>query len=192
MGKQWKQWETLFWGAPLMGPDAMFLVFIMLSFKPTFSLSSLTFIKRFFSFSSLSAIRAVSSAYLRLLIFLTAILIPACVTPRQSLICFLFLYILLIMDISYKWNHIICSLLCFLQITNYFQDSFTLSHVQVLHSFLWLNNIPLYAQLILIAYRFCICKFSYLLKFICKPPINTCSVFVTIHRHAHAQSVENF
>ena len=40
----------------------------MLSFKPTFSLSSFTFIKRFFS-SSLSAIRVVSSAYLRLLIF---------------------------------------------------------------------------------------------------------------------------
>ena len=42
----------------VMGPDAMILVFCMLSFKPTFSLSSFTFIKRFFS-SSLSAIRAV-------------------------------------------------------------------------------------------------------------------------------------
>ena len=31
----------------LMGPDAMILVFLMLSFKPTFSLSSFTFIKRF-------------------------------------------------------------------------------------------------------------------------------------------------
>ena len=40
----------------------------MLSFKPTFSLSSFTFIKRLFSSSSLSAIRVVSSAYLRLLI----------------------------------------------------------------------------------------------------------------------------
>ena len=48
----------------------------MLSFKPTFSLSSFTFIKRLFSFSSLSAIRVVSSAHLRLLIFLLAILIP--------------------------------------------------------------------------------------------------------------------
>src|SRR5574341_7938 len=44
----------------------------MLSFKPTFSLSSFTFIKRLFS-SSLSAIRVVSSAYLRLLIFLPEI-----------------------------------------------------------------------------------------------------------------------
>ena len=49
--------------------DAMILVFWMLSFKATFSLSSFTFIKRLFS-SSLSAIRVVSSPYLRLLIFL--------------------------------------------------------------------------------------------------------------------------
>ena len=61
----------------VMGPDAMILVFWMLSFMPTFSLSSFTFIKKLFS-SSLSAIRVVSSAYLRLLIFLPAILIPAC------------------------------------------------------------------------------------------------------------------
>ena len=47
-----------------MGPDAMILVFWMLSFKPTFSLSSFTFIKRLFSSSLLSAIRVVSSAYL--------------------------------------------------------------------------------------------------------------------------------
>ena len=49
----------------------------MLSFKPIYSLSSLTFIKRLFSSSLLSAIKVVSSAYLRLLIFLPAILIPA-------------------------------------------------------------------------------------------------------------------
>ena len=48
----------------------------MLTFKPTFLLSSFTFIKRLFSSSSLSAMRVVSSAYLRLLIFLPAILIP--------------------------------------------------------------------------------------------------------------------
>ena len=64
----------------VMGPDAMIFVFWMLSFKPTFSLSSFTFIKSLFSSSSLSAIRVVSSAYLRLLIFLPAILIPACAT----------------------------------------------------------------------------------------------------------------
>ena len=49
----------------VMGPDAIIFVFWMLSFKPTFSLSSYTFIKRLFSSSSLSAIRVVSSAYLR-------------------------------------------------------------------------------------------------------------------------------
>ena len=57
----------------LMRPDTMTLVFWMLSFKPTCSLSSFTFIKRLFSSSSLSAISVVSSAYLRLLIFLPAI-----------------------------------------------------------------------------------------------------------------------
>ena len=60
----------------VMGPNAMILVFWLLSFKPAFSLSSFTFIKKFFS-SSLSAIRVVSSMYLTLLIFLLAILIPA-------------------------------------------------------------------------------------------------------------------
>ena len=54
----------------VMGRDAMISVFWMLSFITTFSLSSFTFIKRLFSSSSLSAIRMVSSAYLRLLIFL--------------------------------------------------------------------------------------------------------------------------
>ena len=49
----------------VMGPDAMILVFWMLRFKPTFSLSSFTFIKRLFSSFSLSAIRVVSSAYPR-------------------------------------------------------------------------------------------------------------------------------
>ena len=61
----------------VMRLDVMILVFRMLSFKPAFSLSSFTFIKRLFSSSSLSAFRLVSSAYLRLLIFLPAILIPA-------------------------------------------------------------------------------------------------------------------
>ena len=68
----------------VMGPDAMILVFWMLSYKPTFSLSSFTFIKRLFSSFSLSAIRVVSSAYLRLLIFLLAILIPAYVSSSLA------------------------------------------------------------------------------------------------------------
>ena len=65
------------------------LSFLNVEFKPTFSLSSFNFIKRLFSSSSLSAIRVVSSAYLRLLIFLPAILIPAC--PPSSL-AFLTIY----------------------------------------------------------------------------------------------------
>ena len=62
----------------VMGPDAMILVFLIFSFKPTLSLSSFTLIKRLFSFSSLYAIRVLWSAYLRLLMFLLPIIIPAC------------------------------------------------------------------------------------------------------------------
>ena len=54
------------------------LSFWVLSFKSDFLLSSFTFIMRLFSSSSLSAIRMVSFAYLRLLIFLLAIMIPVC------------------------------------------------------------------------------------------------------------------
>ena len=48
------------------------------SFTSAFSFSSFTLLKRLFSSSSLSAITVVSAAYLRLLIFLLLILIPAC------------------------------------------------------------------------------------------------------------------
>ena len=60
----------------VMWPGAIIFIFWMLIFKPTFSLSSFTFIKRFFSYSLLSSIRVVSSVYLRLLIFLPEILNP--------------------------------------------------------------------------------------------------------------------
>jgi len=78
-----------------MGLDAMIFVFWMLSFKPAFSLSSFTFIRRLFSSSSLSAIRVVSSAYLRLLIFFPAILILA---YASSSLAFCMIYF------SYKLN----------------------------------------------------------------------------------------
>ena len=68
----------------VMGPDAMILVFWMCSFKPTFSIFYFTFIKKLFSSSSLSAIRVVSSAYLRLLIFLPTIMIPACASSSLA------------------------------------------------------------------------------------------------------------
>ena len=62
----------------VMGPGTMIFLFWMLNVKPAFSLSFFTFIKGLFISSCLSAIRMVSSVYLRLLIFLPAILIPAC------------------------------------------------------------------------------------------------------------------
>ena len=62
----------------VMGPETMILVFWMLSFKPGFSLSSVILIKGLSSSSLLSAIRVVPSVYLRSLVFLPAILIPAC------------------------------------------------------------------------------------------------------------------
>ena len=66
----------------VMGLDAMIFGFGMLSFKPTFSLSSFTLINRLFSSSLLSAIRVVSSAYLRLLVFFPEILTPACASSE--------------------------------------------------------------------------------------------------------------
>ena len=68
----------------VMGLDAMIFVFQMLSFMPTFLFSFFTFIKRLYSSSSLSAIRVVSCAYLMLLIFLLAILIPACASSSPA------------------------------------------------------------------------------------------------------------
>jgi len=67
----------------VMGPDAMILVFEYWVLSRLFH-SSFTFIKRLFSFSLLSVLRIVSSAYLRLLIFLPAILIPACASPSPA------------------------------------------------------------------------------------------------------------
>ena len=75
-----------------MGPDAMVFVFWMLSFKPAFLLSSFTFTKRIFNYSSLSAIRVLLSAYLKLLIFLLAILIPACASSSLAFLVMYFAY----------------------------------------------------------------------------------------------------
>ena len=67
----------------------MILAFWMLSFKSAFSFSSFTFIKRFFRASLLSAIKVMPSAYLKLLIFLPAILTTACASFRPA---FLMMY----------------------------------------------------------------------------------------------------
>ena len=62
------------------------LHFLNVEFKSSFSLPSFTFIKRLFSSSSLSTIseRVMSSAYLRLLMLLLAILNPACASSSPA------------------------------------------------------------------------------------------------------------
>ena len=75
----------------VMEPNAMILIFWLLSFKPIFSLSSFTFIKRLFISSSLSAIRVVLST----MIFLSEILIPACASSSPAF---------LVMYSAYKLN----------------------------------------------------------------------------------------
>ena len=67
------------------GTGCHHLSFLILNFKPAFSLSSFTFIKRLFSSSLLYAIRVIVSAYLRLLIFLPGILFPACALSGLAL-----------------------------------------------------------------------------------------------------------
>ena len=62
----------------------LFFFFWMLSFKLAFLLSSFTFIKKFFNSSLLFTVRLVSYSYLRLFIFLLAILIPACVSSSLA------------------------------------------------------------------------------------------------------------
>ena len=76
----------------MMGPDLVIFIFWMLTFKPAFSRSSFTFIKRLFSYPLLFVIKMVSTAYLRLLIFLLVILILACVWNHLVLyaVCHIF------------------------------------------------------------------------------------------------------
>ena len=62
----------------VMGPESMILFYLIFSFKPDFSLCCFILIKSFFSSSLLSAIRVVSSAYLRLAMFCPLILIIVC------------------------------------------------------------------------------------------------------------------
>ena len=62
------------------------LSFLNVEFQANFFTLLFHFIKRHFSSSSLSAIRVVSSAYLRLLIFLPTILIPACSSSSPALL----------------------------------------------------------------------------------------------------------
>ena len=64
--------------------DLSFLNVEFLNVESAFSLSSFIFIKRYFSFSLLSAIMEVSPAHLRLLIFLPEVLISACASSSLT------------------------------------------------------------------------------------------------------------
>ena len=72
----------------VMGSHAMILVFLIFGFKPAFTLL-LCLHQEALCSSLLSAIMVVSSAYLRLLIFLPAILIPAC-TSSSPTVCMVY------------------------------------------------------------------------------------------------------
>jgi len=118
------------------------LVFWMLSFKPTFSLSSFTFIKRLLS-SSLSAIRVVSSAYLRLLIFLLAVLIPACASSSP-----VFLMMYSIYKLNKQGDNIQQTYL-----TYSFPDLININHNEVIEFFVrnefWKWNIGIFPYVLL-------------------------------------------
>ena len=63
-----------------------------MNFKPDFLIFSFTFIKGLFSSSSLSTIMEVSFENLRLLIFLLAVLIPACASSSPAFRMMYFVY----------------------------------------------------------------------------------------------------
>ena len=73
----------------MIGPDAMILFFKCWVLSQLFHFPLSPSSRGSFSYSSLSAIRVVSSAYLRLLVFLPAILIPACASSSPA---FLMMY----------------------------------------------------------------------------------------------------
>ena len=75
----------------MIGPDAMILVFWMFSFKPTFSLSSFTFIKRLFSSSLLSAKRVIVICISEVIDIVSKIYLLCYFSPR-FLAVFNFLY----------------------------------------------------------------------------------------------------
>ena len=115
----------------VMGPDAMIFIFWMLSYKPTFSPSSFTFIKRLFCSSSLSAIRVVSSAYLRLLVFLPVIMVP--LMKMQSIWKNKTLLLRIVVPREPKFTKLLMLLHTYL-----FQSYSFSSRIHELHSQLWI------------------------------------------------------
>ena len=71
----------------VMGPEAMIIIFEYWVLSHFFH-SSFTFINRFFSSSLPSAITVALSPYLRLLIFLPGILIPACASSSLAFLMY--------------------------------------------------------------------------------------------------------
>ena len=117
----------------------------MLSSKLTFSLSSFTFYSRLFSISSRSVIRVVSSAYQRLLIFLPAVLIPACASSSPTFLMMYSTYKLQYTALTYSFSYlepVCCSMsssnCCFL---TYIQVSQEAGQVTTWYSHL-LKNFP--------------------------------------------------
>ena len=76
----------------VMGPDAMTLVFLNVEFQARFFTLLFHLHQDAVNFSSISAIRVVSSAYLRLLVFLSEILIPNCASSSPAF-CLMTLHI---------------------------------------------------------------------------------------------------
>ena len=105
------------WTVGTRCPD---LRFVILSFKPAFSFFSFTLINRLFSYSSFFAIRVISSAYLRLLIFSPAILIPAC---NSSSLAFCMMYSAYRLD-KQSDNNQPCRLLSQFWTSQLFHESF--------------------------------------------------------------------
>ena len=84
----WQQiWKTQQW--PQDWKRSVFIPIPKKGNDKEYSKYSFTYIKRLFSSSSLSTIRVVSSVYLKLLILLLAILIPACTSSSPA---FLMMY----------------------------------------------------------------------------------------------------
>ena len=118
-----------------MGPDAMIFVFWIFSCKSTFSLFSFTFIKRFFSPSSLFAISVISSTYLRLLILLPAVLIPACASGFRGFIFFFSV------QGAHLWNEVtlfLCSLWVWMLPVTTSEDSF--HHPLCIHTYTYIRS----------------------------------------------------
>ena len=137
------------------GLDVMILVFWMLSLKPNFFTLLFHFHQEAFSSSSLFAIRVVSSACLRLLAFLLAILIPACAPSSPAFFLMYSVYKLNKQGDNIQpwhipfpiWNQSVvpCPVLTVGEPENKELEILSLKHLIILHWFQdWLPLLPVY------------------------------------------------